>query len=145
MKSNTSFAEILSEKVQGDSINSTSTQTEISTNDPIGLAYMIGHFEKYQFKKSKSECFQQRKYSATYNKYQITKPKNHIFNQNQENSYLFFNSWDPQFDRNFSKNGLKKTFRQLALRLHPDHGGTAQIFIELKNHYEVLLGIFNRK
>lgn len=35
---------------------------------------------------------------------------------------------------------VKKRFRELAKKYHPDSGGDAQMFIELMNNYKALLG-----
>lgn len=34
---------------------------------------------------------------------------------------------------------VKRAFRGMALRMHPDHGGTATAFVELKRAYDVAL------
>ncbi len=142
MKSNISFAEILCSKIeQNDQAEKLNPLSSIN-NDPYGLAYMLGHFGKYEFKKSTKDCFTQQKYRFGLNKYQVQSRREHNLNPEQENSFLFFHNWSCHFERNFSKIELKKTFRKLAIKLHPDHGGTAQLFIELKKHYETLMLIF---
>ncbi len=43
----------------------------------------------------------------------------------------------------FTRGELKKAFRTLALRLHPDmNKGAVSAFIELKNNYETLNVLF---
>lgn len=142
MKSNSSFAEILSSKIeQNEQVISSKTQS-LRDNDPYAFAYMLGHFGKHEFRKSTKDCFTQQKFPIGFHKYQIQARPNHKLNPNQEIAFLFFQHWSAQLERNFTKIDLKKCFRKLAIKLHPDHGGTAQLFIELKKHYEELLLVF---
>lgn len=142
MKSNISFAEILSSKIEEKDFKQNSISEKTQMSDPYALAYMLGHFDKYEFKKSTKDCFSRSKNDYGFNKYPIQTRKNHQFNESQEISFQFFQNHLEQFERNFLKLELKKAFRHLAIKHHPDHGGSALLFIELKKHYETLLLIF---
>lgn len=52
---------------------------------------------------------------------------------------LFFASHNESISENLSIESLKKSFRKLALKLHPDTtGGDAEAFISLRLHYKAL-------
>jgi hypothetical protein len=56
----------------------------------------------------------------------------------QKISWDFFTSSGATLKPRFSRSELKSAFKQMALKAHPDQGGTPQKFIELKNHFERL-------
>ncbi len=55
----------------------------------------------------------------------------HVFSEAQDQAFTFFTSRKANLNRNFSAADLKKAFRHLALKLHPDQGGTSVDFQQL--------------
>lgn len=70
----------------------------------------------------------------------------HALNEIQAAALAFFqNSGQSELKDNYSMAELKTAFRQLALRLHPDHSqGSTTRFIQLKNAYDSLCLVFKR-
>lgn len=99
------------------------------SNDPAHLAYLLGNIS---IKKSQTP---QGFYPAPKVRPQR---KPHNFSATQRLSYEFFKSWVHEFSEGFTGSELKKAFRQAAIAVHPDHGGSTPLFLELKEHYEVL-------
>lgn len=62
----------------------------------------------------------------------------HKLNVFQMSAVRFFLDHGVSLSPRFSKKELKAAFRKLALRLHPDQGGAAQSFMELKSCFELL-------
>lgn len=111
-----------------------SSENTSSTNlDPANLAYLMGQIGRFDFQKSGKQ------YAKSPAKPQV-KPqrKPHNFTASERLSFEFLKTWVADFSEGYTDSELKKAFRQAALALHPDHGGHAAQFIELKEHYAVL-------
>ncbi|MNL71557.1 DnaJ domain protein [compost metagenome] len=70
--------------------------------------------------------------------------KAHTLNAAQTQAFNFFSIYNHDFSPGFTNAELRKAFRKSALALHPDHGGNAQQFMELKEHYATLQGVFTK-
>lgn len=68
--------------------------------------------------------------------------KPHKLSERQKKAWDFFHLHQAGLDLGFTKKELKQGFRTLALRLHPDQGGSSGLFMELKEAYQALLTVF---
>ena len=68
----------------------------------------------------------------------------HLLNEKQMQSVVYFWGFQIRLSEDFTLLELKKAFRSLAHRLHPDRNdGKTKAFIELKAHYQCLLSVFH--
>lgn len=114
--------------------NTESAQNESShvNTDPAHLAYLLGNIHRMEFAKARGQ------YPAPKVRPQR---KPHNMTNEQRLSYEFLKTWVHDFSEGFTGTELKKAFRQAAIILHPDQGGTPEKFMELKVHYESLRGL----
>lgn len=76
--------------------------------------------------------------------HKVVKPQprpSHQFNPQQALSYQFFVKNGGRLADNFNRKELESAFRALALKLHPDQGGTAETFRKLLDARKVLSGL----
>ena len=67
----------------------------------------------------------------------------HVLTEKQKRSVVYFWGWQIRLQEDFTAPELKKAFRTLAHRLHPDHNnGKTKPFIELKANYTCLMSVF---
>jgi len=104
-------------------------ETSSVQSEPAHLAYLLGKINRLEFSSARGQY-------PTPKVRPQRKP--HTFSSEQRQSYEFFKTWITSLPEGFTGTELKKAFRQAAMVLHPDHGGSAQQFLALKNHYEVL-------
>ncbi len=72
-----------------------------------------------------------------------TPRKKHVLNELQKQSLVYFWGFQIHLKEDFTSVQLKKAFRSLAHKLHPDRNhGKTKAFIELKAHYNCLLSVF---
>lgn len=110
-------------------------------------AYSKGHSDlRQRVAKPSRESMQRPMISSTQAKAQekITRIPGpaHNLNPEQKTSYNFFNLYDLNLLPDFTKHELKRAYRLLALKLHPDKGGRTEEFLSLKMHYECLSNLF---
>ena len=121
----TSFQKVLEQQLQKDM--GFKQPQEPVIQDPANLAYLIGRIPKVEFQKK--------------SKYQAVAPEikapAHL-NETEKEAYLKFHRWGMNLPRAFSILDLKNAFRKLALKMHPDQGGTQSAFLELKSTYLIL-------
>ncbi|MGZ3742622.1 MAG: DnaJ domain-containing protein [Pseudobdellovibrionaceae bacterium] len=134
------FQQILENKIRTpgrplDSKNPTSTQNF----DPAHLAYLMGQISQSFFRPPPPS--QIRK---TYPSRPTPPPPPHSLSEEQQVALSFFVLQGVQLSPAFPQKELKKAFRSLALKLHPDmNKGAESAFIELKSNYEKLNRLFN--
>ena len=83
-----------------------------------------------------------------YSKYRLAKPGSaqfsqrvpHVMDSLQLAAFEVFNQYLLQpLDRCFFKQELKSAYRKALLKTHPDQGGTAETFQQVKKSYEILV------
>jgi len=131
-----SFKQILREKM---SETTTSTREFSSTthSDPSHLAYQLGHVGRFEFSSGRGQ------YATAKAPGKTAPRKAHCFSPAQRLSFDFLKTWIHDLSEGYTPVELKKAFRQAALILHPDQGGSASQFLELKAHFEVLKTVWN--
>lgn len=149
MKSATSFRDILAQKMNvNDSSHSDFDNTYQDKNKTnyyrATLDSLLGQVPKVEFSHIKPSGYKVDKSNIFKAK---TPRPNHNLNANQLKAFEFFNEFlksiNMEISASYSQRELKKAFRLLALRLHPDkNGGYAAPFLELKLNYNLLLNVF---
>jgi hypothetical protein len=142
MQSRASFHEILERKMKaassGQSHETQSAQGFEQTRqsqDPAHLAYLMGTLGPAYFRPQASRAYPSRPKPP---------PPPHALSEAQKVAHDFFALHGNTLSPAFSQKELKKAFRVLALKLHPDtnKGAVASAFIELKKNYETLMDLF---
>jgi hypothetical protein len=146
MQSRVSFHEILERKMQaGGNGQSHETQSPQGfeqaphsiplSQDPAHLAYLMGILGPAYFRPQASCAYPSRPKPP---------PPPHALSEAQKAASEFFALHGNSLSPAFSQRELKKAFRILALKLHPDtnKGAVASAFIELKKNYETLMDLF---
>jgi len=118
----------------GNSSTNSSASTMLDS-DPAHLAFLMSQVSRVQTSAPKG------KYPAP-----VVRPqrKAHTLNAAQTQAFNFFTIYIHDFSPGFTEAELRKSFRKLALILHPDHGGQAEQFMDLKDHYATLQGVFTK-
>jgi hypothetical protein len=128
-----SFQQILEEKIQAHSqefASTTAFSEGISEQDPAHLAFLLGNLNATYWRPQATKAYPAKPKPA---------PRPHVLNDEQQLSFQFFQSHGAILSVAFTGKELKKAFRMLALRLHPDMNKGAQgPFIDLKKNYETL-------
>ena len=64
----------------------------------------------------------------------------HLLSEIQKHAFTFLNQFQSQpLHLGFLKQELKSAYRAALLKTHPDQGGTAETFQQVKKSYEILL------
>lgn len=142
MRTQASFQQILEEKIQVRSHESHSrraferdSQPQAQTQEPAHLAYLLGHLGPTFFRPQTTKIYPSRPKPP---------PPPHVLTEEQALAREFFVLQGVELTPAFSQRELKKAFRTLALRRHPDmNKGASDAFIELKNNYETLTQLFS--
>lgn len=140
MNKHKSFQEILQEKVELSAKNTHSAHSHFA--EPAYLSYLIGKIRPFD----KTVKVQPKEYFSFQPRPQpIAKTRTkHSFRPEQEQARQFFIRWGHPLYEDFTTNELKKAYRHLALRLHPDRGTQdAQAFLDLKFNYDLLKSVFS--
>lgn len=100
-------------------------------------------FQKIEFQRPKAQVFG-RIYPINSPRKMPPPPRQkHVLNEKQKQAVIYFWGWQIRLQEDFTEAELKKAFRSLAHRLHPDkNNGKTKAFIEMKAHYQCLLSIF---
>lgn len=132
MSFQTSFKQILKEKM-GEQSSTQTNYSSVMDSAPSHLAYLMGQIDRKEFQTNRGQ----------YPRSQVRpQRKAHNFTAAQKQAFEYLKCWVHGLCDGFTESELRKAFRQTALRTHPDHGGTAQQFMELKECYETLQSIF---
>jgi hypothetical protein len=140
------FAKILEKKIRQEikqelahehsrTSNSTAPQTEIQS----GLwTHLVGQIGTRRFEAPvKGQVYHRLRPAPR------PRPDHHL-NSEQIDAMTFFASYGQPLNANFSMTDLKKAFRQMALKLHPDQGGTAIQFQRLLKSRKSLEALFKK-
>ena len=71
--------------------------------------------------------------------------KAHVLSDLQREALTFLKRFMPSLDETMTSHELKKAFRLGALRLHPDRGGSAEAYSELRSKHACLITLFPSK
>ena len=159
MDSSTSFQEILEKKLKTAhfSLGETQAESSISGADPLHLAYLMGlhnpgrpqsfkknpqgnpYFSGQSPREKKEKPFLAEPISPAKSSISPRKQgKPHSLNPLQKTSFEYFSIQKCELLPDYTLVELKKVYRLLALKLHPDKGGSVENFLALKNHFECL-------
>jgi hypothetical protein len=139
MGATASFQQILEEKMAAKpEAKPTTPHFQCRQQDPAHLAYLLGNLRVSQWQPPSTKIYPVRPRPA---------PRPHVLTEDQQMAYDYFNSdlvLGVLLTAAFSRRDLKKAFRALAMKRHPDmNQGAAAPFITLKNNYEILRPLFN--
>lgn len=143
MRTQASFQQILEERLQARRPQSQSgqgieqeTETHLFDQDPAHLAFLMGSIGPSFFRPQANRIYPARPKPP---------PPPHSLTEGQQKAYNFFILQGAALNPAFTSRELKKAFRALALKLHPDtnKGATVGPFLDLKNNYETLSEIFS--
>lgn len=113
--------------------------SELIDSSPAHMAYLLGELETFHTKNDRGQ---------THYNQQKLKPlprKAHILTDLQKQAFDFIRQFIPELSHGFSKQELKKAFRQLAKEFHPDlttATNAPERFRELKASYDSLSTLF---
>ncbi|MGZ6470229.1 MAG: J domain-containing protein [Bdellovibrio sp.] len=124
-----SFKQILREKMGENASHPSQSQSSESISDAPHMAYLLGQIPRFQTQKPRGH------YPSPKIRPQR---KPHVLSESQQISFAFIKKFAADLSDGFSATEIKKAFRMAAMTLHPDRGGDAKQFIELKSHYENL-------
>lgn len=100
-----------------------------STLDPAGLSQLIGVLTPIK-----------RTHSSSIYRYPRTLRASHQLNAEEKMAYDLLNSYQStSLHPGFYGKELKSAYRQALLKTHPDQGGTAETFQQVKKSYEILV------
>lgn len=136
MGKNSEFFKILEGKINNDSAHSPlqNNFTHPSLGpEPAHLAYLLGQVNRHTPISTKG--------FKSYPRPRPAQRKAHILTLSQQAAFDFFLIQGAELHPGFHLTELKKCFRMLAKKLHPDVvGGEGRAFIELKKSFECLKG-----
>jgi hypothetical protein len=137
------FAKIMEDQIRRQiaSENNVKTKTfsKPETLEEIkNLSWMMSNIPRFSLGKSQIENAR--------TKYDIKlRPRpNHVFSSKAQEAFDFFSKLPRTLTPNFDFQELKSCFRINAHSLHPDKGGSAESYIQLRNAYESLYSYLNR-
>lgn len=128
------FSDILHEVHESHPSENTMPSWE-SSLDPAWMTQLMAEIGPLQFRSS---------YIYRYKAMHPTPPppvvrKPHAMTEMQELAFAFLNQFQMQaLDLGFFKQELKSAYRSALLKTHPDQGGTAETFQQVKKSYEIL-------
>lgn len=105
-------------------------------SSPRGMAWLIGETPR-------KSTFSEKGRTAYGVKVRPLPP--HKLTLKEKSALQFFAQHSVTLSPRFTKSELKKCFRGLACRLHPDAGGLTSQFIELKANFDLLIQFLDSK
>ncbi len=102
--------------------------------DPAYMAFLIGQVRKHEG--TPTGKYPHKKFVR------VRTP--HTMSESQKVAFEFFQRHLPEFLDGFTSSELKAAFRSAALKLHPDTGGSAYEFIQLRQHHQELNKLFTK-
>jgi hypothetical protein len=144
-----SFLEILSEKIKNElkkefrfQQNSSSLTTEKKTEVPQMPPPLST--EGALISELRTQRFVKPFANSSYKSFHRPPPPRppHVLDAEQSLAFSFFAELGEGLVENFSLKDLKKAFRRLALKFHPDQGGNHQLFCRLQDSKKVLETLF---
>jgi hypothetical protein len=144
MRTEASFQQILESKIKRQS-QSQNQENHVQqafeqfpqqpmNQDPAHLAYLMGQMNPIFFRPARK----------VYPSRPKPPPPPHSLTEEQRLAISFFALYGVTLSPAFPQKELKKAFRTLALKLHPDtNKGAVSAFIDLKNNYETLNELFS--
>ncbi|MFP5520487.1 MAG: hypothetical protein ACLGGX_11330 [Bdellovibrionia bacterium] len=135
MQTGTSFKKILNEKlISSEPSGSTSHFEPVA---PAHFAYLLGQIPRYQFKTTSTKGYKKSTHpSAETTIVTPTLPAH--WSADQISAYYWLNEQGFELRVLFDKADLKRAFRSLAKKLHPDSGGNVHSFLQLKSMIQQL-------
>jgi hypothetical protein len=126
------FEQILRQKLQENTSQTSSVGNEkIRGTDPAHLAFLIGRIARLQSAHPAKSPY----------KPSISPRKTHELTLSQQEAFAFFTKHQPDLSDAFTRNEIKSAFRKIAFVTHPDQGGTAEEFMQLREHYKTLINV----
>ncbi len=135
-----SFAQVLEKKIRAQiesEMNSTqSTQSNIRTQIPAETwGNLLGQIQPQRFT--------QEQKGLNYHRHRKPPPHPaprpaHKMTAEQLTSFQFFKSHGSDLADNYTLKELKSAYRKLALKIHPDQGGRADLFMTLQQAFAKL-------
>lgn len=131
------FDEILREKIARSTAETTPASRPQSLDgqgiEPAHLAFLIGRIGRHE--------------GLARGKYRVPQrppppPKPHALTERQREAMDFFRAHGFSLGESFSRPELKAAFRRAALKMHPDRGGLASDFVQLREHYKALSSLW---
>ncbi|HEY8271308.1 MAG TPA: DnaJ domain-containing protein [Pseudobdellovibrionaceae bacterium] len=130
-----SFQQILESKIKIASDPRDLNKSPQQDFEPAHLAYLMGHIRQ--------TFFHPPPQLRVHKIYPSPPRPPHTLSEEQQVAVSFFLFYGASLSPAFPQKELKKAFRALALKLHPDmNKGATSAFIELKNNYEMLNKLF---
>jgi hypothetical protein len=132
MGTEASFQQILEEKIHARSRSERPGPPPPLEQDPAHLAYLLGTLGVSYWRPQTTKIYPMAPRPA---------PRPHVLTADQQQAFEFFTLHGTPLSPAFTPRELKKAFRGLALKLHPDmnKGTSVGPFMELKQNYETLL------
>ena len=126
------FAQILEEKLRSKSTEEFTPSRPTPSYEAVLLNQLLTSTPRHAFQNTRH----------SYPKPQPKPRQAHALSSDQSQALSLFQGYLPDFSPGFFRHELKSAYRQLALRLHPDHGGSTQKFMQLRQAYKTLELVF---
>lgn len=137
MGTTASFKEILRDKMEQNSSETSFFQSTTLDADPLHMAFLLGKINRLHGQPPLTKS------QKAYPRPQPKARTPHSMNESQAQSFVFFKELIQDIPEGFTLAELKKAFRSAAKLLHPDHGGSSEQFFLLKGHYQNLAKILS--